>query len=602
MSRETERYRHLSRRAFVLGGLQFGVWGVLLARMAHLQLFKGNEYRALSQHNRVKLQLVAPPRGMILDRMGKVLAANRLSYRAVMDTAWMERESAMQSLEALQKLIDIEPEIVQHIRQKTRFGTASPPLVLKEPLDWEEVAKIELHIAALNGISVESFSLRDYPYGVSSAHLLGYVGSADASELEEEEEDQSRLLRLADMKIGKNGVEKMLDDNLRGTPGMRQLEVNAHGAVLQEISNQPAIAAPAQRITIDARLQELTAQRLGAESASAVVMDVANGQILALASMPAYNPNEFSGGIAHKTWKELTENPKNPLLNKAISGLYPPGSTFKMMTGLAGLESGALREKETVFCPGYFTMGNTTFRCWKEGGHGHVDIRGAIAQSCDTFFYTLGRKLGIAPIAAMARRFGLGSSTEIELVGEKEGTIPDAEWKATKLNQPWQDGDTINSSIGQGYVLATPLQLCVMSAGLATNRLIMPTLLAQEPGQISEIAVNPAHLRVVQEGMAQVVNQPFGTAYASRIQGEEKNPPQMAGKTGTSQVRKLITRGVNQATIPWEQRHHALFVAYAPVVNPRYAMCVVVEHGGGGAAAAAPIARDVLAKALEWNV
>ena len=477
--------------------------------------------------------------------------------------------------------------------KKTKVSTAARPVMLFEHLTWEQVSLIELNILALPGMYVDIGQLRHYPLEEKAAHLLGYVGAVNEDELSEED---LPLLRLPDFKIGKNGIEKLLENDLRGEAGIRQLEVNVHGMPVREISKKDSVPGQTIRLTIDRQLQEYAAQRVSGESASVVVMEADTGNVLALASMPGFDPNSFSRRISHKEWNRLTGNKKNPLMNKAITGQYPPGSTFKMIVGLAALEAGVASSKETVYCPGHFMLGNHQFNCWKGGGHGHMNYHTAIEQSCDTYFYTMADRLGIARITEMAKRFGLGEVYNTGLIGEKSGLIPDPDWKMKRHKQRWTGGDTINASIGQGYVLSTPLQLAVMTSRMATGRKVVPRL--RLPTDDTQVAFEPLNvqeslLEINRKAMTSVVNDPSGTAYWKRI-----IEPHMAfaGKTGTSQVRKITQRGLDQKLLPWEHRHHALFVGFAPVDQPKYVVSVCIEHGGGGASAAAPVARDVFVK------
>ena len=373
-----------------------------------------------------------------------------------------------------------------------------------------------------------------------------------------------------------------------------------HGVPVREISKQDSVPGETVKLTIDKRLQLFTSELIKDQSASVVVMEVDTGNVLTLSSMPAFDPNSFSKGIASDYWKELNENKKIPLMNKAISGQYPPGSTFKMMVGMAALEQGIATPSTSVFCPGHFDLGNHRFNCWKEGGHGTVNYKRAITESCDTFFYTMAQRMGIEPFSELSKRFGLGNIFNIGLVGEKPGIMPTPDWKQKRYKQVWTGGDTINCSIGQGYVLATPLQLCVMMARIAGGgRAVVPRLIVPEGEATPEfepVGCKEETLRLTLEAMSDVVNTPSGTAYGKRIMEPRFT---MGGKTGTSQVRKILVRGQDQSKIPWEHRHHALFVGFAPVDKPKYAVCVAVEHGGGGSAAAAPVARDVLQKAQE---
>lgn len=591
MPKDHDKQRILTRRAVIFGGVQIAAFATLFSRLMYLQFFKAGEYATLSENNHIKLQPVAAERGRILDRVGAVIADNEKNYQLSIDASGLSADTYKATLARLNLLLQL-PEKKMKQLQAVKPGAATPLQPVKDHLTWEEVSLVELHLLSLPGISIEVGQTRRYPLGERTAHLTGYLGAASPKEMEGDSEQA--LLRLPEFKVGKSGVEKMLEPKLRGRAAVRQLEVNVHGVVVRELGKSESTPGQDVRLTVDRRIQDAVAAKLGSQSGSAVVLDVTNGNILALASMPAFDPARFSLGIEAGEWKRLNSDKHIPLLNKALSGQYPPGSTFKMMVGLAGLKAGIIKPSFSVHCPGYFMLGNHRFGCWKPGGHGRVGYHEAVAQSCDTFFYTVAQKLGADPYADMARTCGLGRTYNIGLVGEKPGIIPDPKWKQDTYGQKWTGGDTINCSIGQGYVLATPLQLAVMAARLASGREIVPRLLVPKGGEdvvFARLPVDDQHLELTRAGMAAAVNEPGGTALGSRIY-----EPGMAfaGKTGTSQVRKLIQLGMNQNLLPWEFRHHGLFVGFAPLDKPRYAVAVVVEHGGSGSAAAAPVAREAM--------
>lgn len=594
MTRPFDRSRSFTRRAFLIGGVQALAFTALAGRLYYLQFVRSDEYTTLSENNRIKLTPIVPERGHLLDRFGNTLAENTKNYRLFFDPSSHKREPGEAVIRKAAALVGIGEKRLAQILSGIRFSAAADPYLLKDHLSWEELSRVELHLLDMPGITIETGQVRAYPFSDHTAHLLGYVGAVAKEEMKEGEEES--LLRMPDFKIGKSGVERLLDDRLRGLAGVRKVEVNVHGVAVREQVSSAAVPGENIRLTIDARLQEYAVQLFGGETGAAVIMDVHNGDVRALVSLPGFDPNAFSQGIAAEYWKQLNEDIKNPLLNKAIAGQYPPGSTFKMIVGLAGLEAGVVNEHSTVFCPGHFFLGDHQFNCWKEDGHGSVNLREAMAGSCDTYFYTLAQRIGILAIARMSRRFALGEVTGIGLFGEKAGIVPDPEWKMKRFKQRWQAGDTINVGIGQGYVLTTPLQLAVMTARLVNGGYAVVPRLLHEDGSLDDfnpVGVEEAHLKVMDDAMRAVVNSPGGTAYGRRIPEPRFA---MGGKTGTSQVRAITKRGVDQSTLPWEHRHHALFVGYAPVDKPRYACAVLVEHGGGGAAAAAPIARDLLQK------
>lgn len=593
MPKETEKQRILSRRALIFGGVQLAAFTALSSRLFYLQFIRANEYSTLSENNRIKLQLIAPERGIITDRYAVPLAENQKNYRLFIDYSSLKQSAFTQTIEKLHKLVPLTEKRLEKLG-KTRVSSASMPEMLKDHLTWEEVSLVELHMLDLPGVYIDVGQIRHYPFGEHASHLIGYVGSVAQSDIKKEDEP---LLRLPEFKIGKNGVERMMEDQLRGVAGIRQLEVNVHGVPVREIGNKPSIAGESILLTIDSRLQEFAAKRVKDESASVVVMNVHNGNIIAMASMPGFDPGSFSKTITNTYWKELNSNKKNPLLNKSLTGQYPPGSTYKLMVGLAGMRAGIINPNTSVHCPGHYYLGNHRFNCWKEGGHGMVNFHSAVAQSCDTYFYTAGERIGIDTFAKLSREFGLGQSYDIGLTSEKSGLIPDPEWKMRRYKQRWAGGDTINCSIGQGYVLATPIQLAVMTSRMVNGGFaVMPRIWVPEHEQNPEfpaIDISGDLLETAKKAMSAVCNSPIGTAYGKRIKEERFK---MGGKTGTSQVRKIITRGMRQDLLPWEARHHALFIGFAPVDKPKYAISVAIEHGGGGSSAAAPVAHDVLLK------
>lgn len=607
-SRDIDRTRLITRRALFLGGLQGVVLMTLGGRLAWLQIRKHDEYRTKSAENQFDDRLLVPSRGIITDRNGKPLASNRQSFRST-----LVPEQTPDVVETLTRLIDLlgwnhdDFAAVQAVlvKKSARRTEKFQPVTLAENLDWNQVAKIEYHAPVLPGVAIEVGELRHYPYGEAAAHLVGYVGAVSEKDMTDDP-----LLRQPGIRIGKEGVELQHEKDLRGEAGIVKMEVNAIGRPIREAERRPARSGDDITLTLDADLQQFAFERLSQEeSASAVVMDVHSGAIYAMATTPAYDPNIFASGIPRKIWQDLIADERSPLLNKCVSGQYPPGSTFKMMTALAALESGAIGLGTRVYCPGHLDLGSHRFHCWKKGGHGSVDVETALAGSCDVFFYEVGRRTGIDNIARMARRFGLGSKLNLDLPREKPGLVPDAAWKQAKYAVPWQIGETFVCSIGQGYMKSTPLQLATMTARLASGGLgVQPHLTRAignrniEPVKFDQLGINHAHLDAVMRGMVAVCA-PGGTAHAAQI----KTPGmEMAGKTGTSQVRRISmaerAAGLKIETLPWKQRHHALFVGYAPLDNPRYACCVVVEHGMSGSAAAAPIASALLEKVQQLNM
>lgn len=601
MNREAIRGKQFGRRLAVLAGGQLGLFTLLAGRMYQLQVVEAERYAVLADENRISLKLLAPMRGRILDRTLEPLASNRSNYRVVLVPE--QTGSIDATLDLLGHIIPIgdgdRRRVQREVQRKRRFL----PIVVKDHLSWDEAARIAVSAPELPGVSIDVGVTREYPHGVLVAHTIGYVAPPAEADL-----TGDPLLELPDFRIGRNGTERIYDLALRGRAGASHVEVNALGRPIRELEREEGEAGHDVVLTIDLELQRLLADRLAQEeSAAAVVLDVHNGDILAIASSPSFDPNDFNQGVDVATWRALTGNPRGPLTNKAIAGQYAPGSTFKVVVALAALESGTITPSFHVNCPGHMELGDHRFHCWKRGGHGSVDLNHGIRQSCDVFFYEVARRTGIDRIAAMARRLGLGRPVGIDLPGERPGLIPDRDWKLATIGQAWQQGETLVAGIGQGYVLATPLQLAVMTARVVNGgRAITPHLardaisghrVAERPSpSYPSIGVPLPLLATVARGMQDVVNSEAGTAFRSRI---AEPGMQMGGKTGTSQVRRIgeeeRRNGVRRPDqLPWRDRDHALFVAYAPIDAPRYAMAVIVEHGGGGSAVAAPIAREIL--------
>ncbi|HZK90882.1 MAG TPA: penicillin-binding protein 2 [Stellaceae bacterium] len=603
MPRDTQQQKSLTRRAAIIGGGQVLLTGALAARLYQLQVFDRDRYRLMADENRINLRFLVPPRGRIFDRFGVELANNRQNYRVVIvpeETADIDA-----TLTAIATLIEVGDGDRHRALRDAKRKHAFVPVVVRANLNWDEMARIEVAIPELPGVAIEQGLLRNYPYGQTAAHVLGYVAAVSEKEL-----TGDPLLELPDFRIGKAGIEKSQDLKLRGAAGTSQVEVNAYGRAVREIARNEGQPGQDVVLGLDAAMQDYVTKRCSAEqSISCVLLDVITGDVLALVSSPSYDPMLFSAGLSQAIWQDLSTDPRNPLSNKAIAGLYPPGSTFKPVVALAALESGAITADTPITCPGYLELGDATFHCWQHGGHGTLHLHDAIKKSCDVFFYETARRTGIDHIAAMARRFGFGEPLGLDITGERAGLVPDRDWKLTTTGVAWQQGETLNTGIGQGSVLATPLQIATMAARLATGRQVVPRLVRAgmlPPGgdrrlpTFSALGVTPHFVSLVLDGMNAVVNEQGGTAYAARITDPSFA---MGGKSGTSQVRRITQyerdHGLRKEDeIPWKERDHALFVAFAPVGAPRYVCAAVVEHGGveggGGSAVAAPIVRDVL--------
>ena len=601
--REDDRQRLINRRTLLLGGLQLGAFGLLAGRMYWLQVLQSEQYKTLAEDNRINLRLLAPPRGRILDRFGVELAGNRQNYRVLVVPE--QTRDLNGTLDRLAKIITIDDVVRGRIRRDVQRQRKFLPVLVAENLTWDEFAAVNLQSPDLPGVQLDVGEIRDYPFGDMFSHVVGYVGAVSEKDL-----TGDPVLALPGFRVGRNGVERIHDLALRGKAGSSQVEINAFGRIVRELNRKEGQPGADLVLTIDAALQKFTTERLGTESAAVVVMDIHSGDLLSMVSGPGFDPNVFNVGITSAHWRRLSNDKHKPLINKPISGTYPPGSTFKMIVAMAGIEAGVVTPDYHVYCPGHMQFGNNTFHCWKKGGHGGMHCLSALEQSCDVFFYEVSRRIGIDRIADMSHRFGLGKVTGIDIPNEKPGIVPSRGWKKAARGEPWYDGETLSVGIGQGYVNATPLQLAVMTARMAnggyavTPRVVRPNGETDSGGDLrtaaergfAALGVSPKALAQAVEGMRLVTSGGRGTARASQI----KEPGwQMAGKTGTSQVRRItkqerLTGLRKEEDIPWEQRDHALFVCYAPIDKPRYACCVVVEHGGGGSKVAAPIAADVL--------
>ena len=599
--------RRISRRAAVVGALQVAFAGVLTARLSDLQLSSAQQFRLLAEENRINVRLIAPARGLIFDRNGLELADNEQIYRVS-----IVREDAgdVDAVVArLRGLVRLDEERLQRAMREMERSPSFVSVTLADRITWEELSAVALNAPALPGITPEVGLSRVYPRGADFAHVIGYVGRVTERDLENDTTDDP-LLRVPQFQIGKTGAEKVSEGTLRGRAGSKRIEVNAAGRIMRELDRIEGISGRDVKLSIDAGLQNFVQARLGNESASAVVMDVRNGDVMAAVSSPSFDPNPFVQGISVPAYAALRDNERRPLHNKIVQGLYPPGSTFKMVTLLAAMESGDVTAGETIYCGGSVNVSNRRFHCWKRGGHGAVNLAESLRESCDVYYYDLAQRTGIDNIAAMARKLGLGVAHDLAMTSVSEGLIPDREWKRVRRGEAWRVGDSLNASIGQGYVLTSPLQLAVMTARLASGLEVNPRLVreidgeAQPSGVVGTLDIPRSRLDLVRDAMYQVVNARGGTAGRSRF---DLAGTKWSGKTGTSQVRNITAaeraRGVfRNEDLPWRRRDHALFVGYAPHDDPKYAISVVVEHGGGGSKAAAPVARDIMLYALQGGM
>jgi penicillin-binding protein 2 len=589
-----------TRRALLVGGAQTLLLGGLAARLRQVQVEEGGRYTTMAEDNRVTARMTAPQRGRILDRFGGVLAGSLINWRALLVTE--QTVDVRRSLDNFSAIVPLTDSERARIERDSRHGKSFIPILVKEFLSREAMTKIEVNAPDLPGILVDAGTSRTYNYPYELAHILGYVAPPNEADM-----NGDSLMALPGVKVGRSGIEKYHDLALRGRPGVVHLEVNAVGRVIRELDRADGVNGDDIGLSFDLGLQQTIQKRLGDDAASAVVLDCRNGEIMAMVSNPSYDPGLFATGVSQTQWKEWTKDRRTPLINKATSGLYAPGSTFKMAVALAGLDAKAIGLHDRLSCPGHLDLGSSRFHCWNKRGHGALDLHQALKYSCDVYFYQVALRTGVDRISAMSHRLGMGTELDIDIPGQRVGQVPTKDWRVSK-GHPWQLGDTVVSGIGQGYIVVSPLQLATYAARIATGRAIQPHFTrriagAMQPGSQPDdwpdLAVPEAMLQAVRGGMFAVVNEAGGTAPRARLAGSVH----LAGKTGSSQVRRVSRKQRESGTfdsknLPWEFRPHALFVAYAPYEQPRYALAVVVEHGNAGGAAAAPLARDIMTDVL----
>ena len=598
--RDTRRGTVFTRRALLVGGVQTLLLGGLAVRLRQVQVSEGGRYATMAEDNRVTARMIAPQRGRIVDRFGAQLAGSLINWRALLVTEQtIDVRKSLDNFCAIVPLTDAERT---RIERDLHHGKSFIPILVKEFLSRDAMTKIEVNAPDLPGILVDAGTSRTYNYPYELAHILGYVAPPNESDM-----DGDPLMALPGVKVGRTGIEKFHDLALRGRPGVVHLEVNAVGRVIRELDRTDGVNGDDVGLTFDLGLQLAVQKMLGDDAASAVVLDCRNGEIMAMVSNPSFDPTLFATGVSQAQWKEWTKDRRTPLINKATSGLYAPGSTFKMAVALAGLDAKTISFHDRLNCPGHLDLGSSRFHCWNKGGHGSLDLHQALKYSCDVYFYQVALRTGIDRISAMAHRLGMVTELDIDIPGQRIGMVPTRDWRVSK-GHPWELGDTVVSGIGQGYIVVSPLQLATYAARIATGRAVQPHFTrriagAMQPGTQPEdwpdLAVPEPMLQAVRSGMFAVVNDAGGTAPRARLAG----PVHLAGKTGSSQVRRVSRKQRESGTfdsknLPWEFRPHALFVAYAPYEQPRYALSVVVEHGNAGGVAAAPLARDIMTEAL----
>ena len=593
--RELE-FQKLGRRTFLLLGVQGAGLALLGGWYYNLQVVNGQRHRLKADDNRVAVRLTEPMRGRILDRDGQILATNKKSFEVFLDPSLIQNGS--ETIAKLTDILNLSGE--EQIRLRSALALAESgarPIMVRADVIWGQFARLEYLRNQIDGLVTSVGHYRSYPQGPQTAHLVGYVGRVSKRELEREDDE---TLQIPTAKIGKTGVERGFDKLMRGRHGLREIEVNAKGVELRELSVRPNIPGKDINLTLDVKLQTMAMELLGAEAGAICLMDAHQGDLLALASSPTFDPNAFVGGISQENWDALRENQQTPLVNKAVQGVYPPGSTFKTVVLAAALAEKLVRPDEEIFCPGHYDFAGNRFHCWARGGHGRVDGVTAMAQSCDVYFYHLGELLGIDRLARFAKQYGLGQRFDINLVETNGALLPTPQWKKRVLDKPWYPGETINMSIGQGRLLMTPLQMAVMTARIATGKPTLPRLTKSQPSMQNNLFIDDSGLQLVRQGMDMVVNNATGTAHASQL---APSFGKMLGKTGTVQVRRITAAERRQGIrkndeLPWKLRDHAMFVAIAGPAGKELAMSVVIEHGGSGSNDAAPKAKSMMEFAL----
>jgi penicillin-binding protein 2 len=596
---------HVERRLALALLIVLVIWGALIARLFYLQVIEGDRYRVWAERNSVRTHRLIPSRGMILDRSGEILVDARPSFDVLVVP--QETSDLGLTLDRVATLANLDVKEVTARLGEPRGRARFRALAIARDLDRDVLARIEARRWALPGVITQVSPIRDYRYGSSASHVLGRLGEINAEELE-----RRTGYRPGDM-VGKEGVERLLDREIRGREGGKNVLVDAHGRELQRLDEVAPQPGHNVFLTLDRRLQAV-AEGAFAEAdknGAVVALDPRNGEVLALMSRPQFDPNLFSHGIASEEWSALKDDAAKPLLNRALQGLYPPGSTYKVVTALAGLETGAITPSDTVTCHGWYRLGRRRYRCWKRWGHGEISLHRALVESCDVYFYQLGYAVGVDQLAYFARTLGLGAKTGIDVGAEEAGLVPTRTWKKKRFGQDWLEGETISLSIGQGFNLWTPIQMAAAYASIANGgtryrpRLVDrvenatgDVVWKSEPEVSGSLAISAESIEIVQRGLRGVVHDDHGTGYAMR-----RLPVASAGKTGTAQVVGMGPDGPeDEDDIPEKHRDHAWFVTYAPADDPRIVVAVLVEHGGHGASAAAPIARDIVAEFLKNEV
>ena len=595
-----EKTREIIIRSIVLAGGFAAISLILIGRLFYLQILQGERFMLLAEKNRTAIRLTMPDRGKIYDRNGVVLADNKRIFQAVLIKE--QAPDYRKTLENFKKLIPLDGDEEARILKEIKYKRPFMPVQIKDNLTRDQVVSLYLNAPVLEGIQIEETMIRDYPKKNLTAHVLGYVSLLT----DKDTNVDGMWFDLAGYRIGRTGLEESFESMLRGKPGFKKTEINAMGRTVRLMEEEKSVSGKDLHLTIDARLQQIATDAMGEQAGTAIVVNVRTGEILSFVSTPTFDPNLFLAPISQKQWNQLMNNQKKPLQNKGLYGTYSPGSIFKLVVGLAGLESGVIDPQKRVYCSGVVQLGNQKFHCWKKEGHGALTLQEALRHSCDVYFYEMAQKIGVERIVETANKLGFGEAVSTEMNKDKTGLLPTPEWKLKTRKEEWRMGDTLNLSIGQGFLLVTPLQLVRAVAAIANDGhlLNLHFVAKKNESNFDKALFNTSHLKLIKAGMYDVVNNEKGTAYGSRF---NLNGMRMAGKTATTQVRRISLKereeGIKkQKDMAWESRDHALFAAYAPADKPKYAVIVVVEHGGGGSSAAAPVASKILKGALNLDL
>lgn len=601
-----EKLHKLNRRMFIIIAAKIVVFSVIVSRLFSMQIKNNEKYITLSDSNRIKEWRHPPVRGEFHDYFGKIIASNQNVYQLHLVNDEVQDFSSL--IIKLKNLLDLSEVEFKKIVNKQKVIKPWEQLIILESLSWDQFSKINSFLYELPGIKPVLAIVRYYPYKENLTHVLGYVNNPSEIDVELNQEIKKKL--VPGLKVGKTGLEKTFENKLLGISAIQRYEVNAYGKITNQLTYKKGSQGQKIKLTLDLEIQNLCTTLLADKAGSITVIDIFSGEIVAMQSSPSYDPNLFLYGINSDDWQLLKNNPLKPLINKTISGLYAPGSTIKPIVALSALENKIIDTNFTVTCDGKTEMYNRTYHCWKKEGHGKVDLKSAMAQSCDAYFYQVAKLLGVDKLSDTAKKFGLGEKVFDNLFeNEKKGLIPNTSWKENTLGENWYAGETIIAGIGQGYTLTTPLQLCVMTAQIANGGFkVKPKIVVDDKNNsefnlIPNFFDNKKNIQIIQEAMFSSTNEIRGTSYSSRI---EDIRYQFAGKTGTSQIKKITKEqrelDLNISQIPYEERDHALYIAFGPYIKPQYAMSILIEHGGSGSAVAAPIAKELFKAVIDRDV